>query len=70
MPDRETPPSPIRFALDSVGLCRSCRHARSIASARGSTFWMCGRHEAEPAYPKYPRLPVLQCRGYEEQPPA
>jgi hypothetical protein len=25
------------------------------------------RSFAEPEYPKYPRLPVLACRGYEER---
>ena len=30
---------------------------------------MCERSKTEPEYPKYPRLPVLECRGYEERPP-
>lgn len=29
---------------------------------------MCLRHRTDPAYPKYPRLPVLRCGGYEERP--
>jgi hypothetical protein len=26
---------------------------------------MCLRHREDPAYPKYPRLPVLRCAGHE-----
>jgi hypothetical protein len=26
---------------------------------------MCGLAAADPRYPKYPRLPVLRCEGYE-----
>jgi hypothetical protein len=44
-----------------AGLCDSCRHQKVIRNTRGSTFSMC-RH---PELPKYPRLPVVECRGYE-----
>jgi hypothetical protein len=44
-----------------AGLCDSCRHQKIIRNTRGSTFSMC-RH---PELPKYPRLPVVECRGYE-----
>ncbi len=49
---------------DRVGLCRLCRHARIVATPR-STFWLCQRSAADPSFPKYPRLPVIVCRGYE-----
>jgi hypothetical protein len=42
-----------------AGLCAACVHARQIASARGSTFWLCQRSAEDP------RLPVLHCAGYE-----
>ncbi len=48
-----------------VGLCASCKHSRTI-SAKRSTFWMCERSRTDPSFPRYPRLPVLRCRGYEE----
>jgi hypothetical protein len=51
-----------------AGLCASCVHQKLIRSGRGSTFSMCLRHREEPAYPKYPRLPVTACPGYEPQP--
>ena len=48
------------------GLCDSCVHRREIKSDRGSVFTMCQRGLREPQYPKYPRLPVLRCAGFEE----
>lgn len=48
-----------------VGLCVECQFMRRITSDRGSTFYFCQRSIAEPEFKKYPRLPVLQCRGYE-----
>jgi hypothetical protein len=49
------------------GLCGSCRWARIIVSGKGSTFQLCTRSSFDPAYPKYPRLPVLRCAGFEAQ---
>ena len=46
------------------GLCGTCRMARRIVTARGSTFFYCTRADADPAYVKYPRLPVLFCPGH------
>lgn len=50
------------FPPDS-GLCRACRYARLVQSARGSVFVLC---EAPPEFdlPKYPRLPVLACPAF------
>jgi hypothetical protein len=28
-------------------------------------FWLCRRSETDPAFPRYPALPVLACTGYE-----
>jgi hypothetical protein len=39
-------------------------NARRIESARGSEFYFCGLSAADPNFPKYPRLPVLECSGY------
>lgn len=50
--------------LARVGLCVSCKHARSIESARGSTFWLCEASKTDPRLKKYPQLPVRQCAGY------
>ena len=46
------------------GLCRDCRHARRVTTPR-SVFWLCRRSATDPSFPRYPRLPVIACRGYE-----
>ena len=47
-----------------AGLCADCAHARRIETSRGSTFYLCLRAELEPAFRKYPQLPVRICAGY------
>jgi hypothetical protein len=51
--------------LPEVGLCSICRHARPQASARGARFWRCERAASDPAYRRYPPLPVRTCAGFE-----
>ena len=46
------------------GLCVSCEHARRITSARGAVFILCQLSKTDARYPKYPRLPVIECDGY------
>lgn len=53
--------------LAPPGLCATCRHAQQIASPR-STFLRCARAERDPAFPRYPTLPVFVCRGFEATP--
>lgn len=48
-----------------AGLCATCVHHAVVTSARGSTFYRCGLAETDPRFPKYPRLPVIVCPGYE-----
>ena len=50
---------------NAAGLCSDCLHARTIESAKGSSFLLCQRSTTDPAYPKYPRLPVLSCPGHQ-----
>ena len=50
-----------------VGLCESCAHSRKVQAAR-SEFWFCERSRTDRSFPRYPRLPVLTCRGYERKP--
>ncbi|MGH2849812.1 MAG: hypothetical protein ACRDLP_04275 [Solirubrobacteraceae bacterium] len=48
------------------GLCERCIHQRIVRNTRGSTFSLCERSRSEPdVYPRYPRLPVLECAGFE-----
>jgi hypothetical protein len=52
-----------------AGLCESCRHQQLVPNTRGSVFSLCRRSRTEPdRFPRYPRLPVIACPGYE--PPA
>jgi hypothetical protein len=54
---------------ERVGLCFTCRHMRRITSDRGSVFYLCERSFTDPRFDKYPRLPMLDCWGYEEAAP-
>ena len=54
-----------------AGLCDRCLHQRVVRNTRGSAFSLCERSRREPErYPKYPRIPVLRCAGFELRPPA
>jgi mannose-6-phosphate isomerase-like protein (cupin superfamily) len=37
-----------------------------IRSDRGALFYLCALSAGDPRFPKYPRLPVLRCAGYQE----
>jgi hypothetical protein len=47
------------------GLCARCIHARRVGSKRGSVFLLCERARTDPHFDRYPRLPVLNCPGFE-----
>jgi hypothetical protein len=49
----------------TLGLCASCVHAKQTSNDRGSVFLFCLKSKTDPSFPKYPRLPVLQCAGYQ-----
>ncbi len=51
-----------------VGLCDSCLHQKLGSTSRGSRFSMCLRSRTDERFPKYPRLPVERCPGYERRP--
>jgi hypothetical protein len=48
------------------GLCGHCVHAHVIRSNRGSVFYLCRLSATDPRFPKYPRLPVLRCEGFQD----
>jgi hypothetical protein len=48
-----------------AGLCDACEHQQLVRNTRGSTFSLCRLSREDAAYPRYPRLPVLACEGYE-----
>jgi hypothetical protein len=53
-----------------AGLCTSCQYAKTIVSAKGSRFTLCGKAQEDSRFAKYPRLPVLACSGYRPLPSA
>ena len=50
-----------------AGLCDSCEHQVRVPNTRGSVFSLCARSRHDQAYPRYPRLPVRSCPGYERR---
>jgi hypothetical protein len=60
-PPRASPRPP------DAGLCETCLHQRVVRNTRGSVFSMCLRSREDATYPRYPRLPVLECPGYERR---
>jgi hypothetical protein len=52
--------------LIGVGLCAACAHVRVVRSDRESVFYLCELSKIDQRFPKYPRLPVLSCSGYEK----
>ena len=59
--EREQAPRPPLEA----GLCATCRFARVIVSDRGSRFVLCERSKTDPAFSRFPPLPVNACSGYD-----
>ncbi|HET6228469.1 MAG TPA: hypothetical protein VFE05_00240 [Longimicrobiaceae bacterium] len=55
IPARYTPPA---------GLCDSCANVRIVVSGKGSRFYLCQLSAVDPAFRKYPPIPVIRCRGY------
>jgi hypothetical protein len=47
------------------GLCDTCTNAKLTPNTRGSVFLLCKLARVDPAFPKYPRVPVLKCAGYK-----
>jgi hypothetical protein len=53
--------------MERFGLCDSCVHQRIVRSGRGSVFTMCLKSKDDATLPKYPRVPVTECHGYERR---
>lgn len=51
------------------GLCALCTHVNRNETRKGMVYWRCTRAATDPRFPKYPRLPVLSCRGFEPSKP-
>ncbi len=49
------------------GLCRACTHAKLNQTRRGTAYVRCTRAAWDAALPRYPRLPITQCTGFERR---
>jgi hypothetical protein len=38
-----------------------------VNNTRGSRFSLCERSKTDDRYPRYPRVPVAECPGFEER---
>lgn len=48
------------------GLCAACVHAKLNETHRGTAYLRCTRAAWDASLPRYPRLPVTACTGYEK----
>lgn len=48
-----------------AGLCEGCVHPKLNVTRRGPVYLRCLRAEWDDRLPRYPRLPVLDCLGFE-----
>jgi hypothetical protein len=55
------------FDALGAGLCADCVHAERIETSKGSIFLQCQLSFTDPDFAKYPRLPVLVCKGYVQK---
>jgi hypothetical protein len=47
------------------GLCATCRHRRLVVSDKGARFVFCELSKRDARFPKYPRLPMVRCEGFD-----
>jgi hypothetical protein len=47
------------------GLCRTCQHAKLNETRRGTVYLRCTRAAWDPTLARYPRLPIVQCPGFQ-----
>jgi hypothetical protein len=47
------------------GLCAACQHAKLNETRRGTVYLRCTRAAWDPRLPRYPRLPVAECVGFD-----
>ena len=57
---------PRRSRQAEAGLCARCAHVHVVENDRGSRFYLCRLSTVDPRFPKYPRIPVLACSGFNE----
>lgn len=61
-------PDGVRLKLGGEpGLCGGCRHAKLNQTRRGTVYLRCTRAAWDTTLPRYPRLPVAECAGFERR---
>jgi hypothetical protein len=45
------------------GLCSGCIYSRAITT-KTSIFYLCEKSKEDNSFKKYPRLPVITCKGF------
>jgi 3-isopropylmalate/(R)-2-methylmalate dehydratase large subunit len=53
------------MVTSDTGLCATCAHVAVVVNDRGASFYRCRRAEHDGRFPRYPRLPVVACIGYD-----
>jgi hypothetical protein len=51
-------------------LCDRCTNVHIIENRRGSRFYRCRLADVDPAFVRYPPLPVLSCPGFTPEEPS
>jgi hypothetical protein len=64
-PNAPLHPSP-KNGTEEAGLCASCQHISLKPTSRGRRFWRCRLADQAPGFARYPALPVIHCKGYEQ----
>lgn len=54
-----------REVAPGAGLCARCVHLQ-VLRTETSTFVRCALSDVDDRFPRYPRLPVRSCAGFEE----
>ena len=49
------------------GQCATCQHAKLNETRKDTAYLRCTRAAWDPRLPRYPRLPVTDCPGFEER---
>ena len=64
MADRSADAAWLRLGAEP-GLCRICQHPKLNETRRGTVYLRCTRAAWDTSLPRYPRLPVAECPGFE-----
>jgi propionyl-CoA synthetase len=64
MPGRPPDAAWLRLGAEP-GLCAGCQHAKLNETRRGTAYLRCTRAAWDSRLPRYPRLPVMECVGFD-----